>query len=85
MSFWLTPKQIRRRSEVARIRANKRWEIERQRQAALAAKDPAFTGLKILRRVVVIDNEQAVREAVIYSTDSNRSAQRKINRVLYPL
>ncbi len=84
MSFWHTPKQIRRRSEIARIRANRRWEMERQRQAEIAAKDPAFTGLKVIRRVVVIDNEQAVREATIYNVDSRRSACRKINRVLMP-
>ena len=83
MSKWNTIKAIRRKSEIARIRANKRWELDRARRAELAAKDPAFTGFRIVRRIIVIDNEKDVREAVIYSTDSIRSATQKLKRALH--
>ena len=82
MSKWNTIKSIRRKSEIARIRANRRWELDRKRRSDLAAKDPAFTGLRIIRRIVVIEGESTVREAVIYNIDSLRSARQKLNRVL---
>lgn len=83
MSKWNTIKAIRARSEIARQRAKRRWQLDRERRAALAAQDPAFSGRHILRRIVVIDHERIVREAVIYSTDSARSARRKLNNALY--
>jgi hypothetical protein len=43
--------------------AKRRWEMEDQRRERLAAQDPVFTGLEIVRRVVVIDREREVREA----------------------
>lgn len=84
MSNWNTIKAIRRKSEIARIRAKRRWELDRQRRASLAAKDPAFTDLAIIRRIIVIDHESSVKEAVIYSTDSRRAAANKIRRALNP-
>jgi alkyl hydroperoxide reductase subunit AhpC len=62
--------------------ANARWKLDRDRRAAMAAKDPAFTGLQIVRRIIVIDREQRVREAVIYAGDSARSARAKLKRIL---
>lgn len=62
--------------------ANRRWQIDRARRDALAAKDPAFTGLQIIRRIIVIDREVSAREAVFYDTDSARSARRKLRAVL---
>jgi hypothetical protein len=62
--------------------ANARWKMERKRQDELSAKDPVFTGLKIARRIIVIDFEQSVREAVIYECDSARSARAKIKSIL---
>jgi hypothetical protein len=70
---------------MARRRALIRWERERERRAVLAAKDPAFTGLRIARRVVVIDGEREVREVTIYETDSVREGRRKIREVLGPV
>jgi alkyl hydroperoxide reductase subunit AhpC len=69
-------------SERARRMAKRRWELDRQRRERLAAQDPIFTGLQIVRRIVVIDREQIVRECVIYAGDSFREAQRKTKRVL---
>lgn len=62
--------------------ATRRWELDRARRDALATKDPAFTGLRIVRRIIVIEREGSAREAVIYETDSARSARRKL-RALY--
>jgi hypothetical protein len=59
-----------------------RWDADRKRRDALAAANPVrFIG-RILRRVVVIDCESAVREAVIYDFDSYREAKRKERMIL---
>lgn len=39
---------------------------------------------RIVRRIVVIDNETTVREAVIWFWDSDREARRKLRAVLNP-
>ena len=77
-----TLRLIRARSEKARRMAKARWAADRKRRDASADKDPAFVGLRILRRIVVIDLEKTVREAVIYASDSARSARRKIRAVM---
>lgn len=79
-TFSLRKKQAA--SERGRRMAAARWENERRRQEELAAKDPAFSGLEIARRIVVIDRECAVRETVIYAGDSLRSARQKLRKVL---
>lgn len=84
MTNWLTRRKIAARSIKARERANRRWELDHARRDTLAAKDPAFTGLRIIRRIIVIDRELSAREAVIYECDSARSARRKLRGVLYP-
>ena len=60
-----------------------RWAAERRRREALAALDPV-RGMRIVRRVVVIDHEREVREAVLYDGDSAREARRKLRGVLSP-
>jgi hypothetical protein len=69
-------------SERARAKAKRRWELDRQRRERLAATDPIFAGLQIVRRIVVINRERTVREAVIYAGDSLREARRKQRVVL---
>lgn len=64
--------------------ANRRWELDRERRKKLAALTAEQYPSKIIRRVIVIDNETAVREAVIWSFDYAKDAHRKINSVLYP-
>lgn len=81
MSKWSTIKRIKRASEIARKRVNIRWNRLRAEQARLDAMEPVIER-KISRRVIVIDDETIVREAVIYSTDTHRDAKRKLARVL---
>lgn len=69
-------------SERGRRMANTRWRNERARQDAIAATDPMRVTGKIVRRIIVIDNEETAREAVIYDFDSMRNARRKLNAVL---
>lgn len=69
-------------SERGKRMAQRRWELDRIRRDRLAALDPIKFEGHILRRIVVIDNEKTVREAVIYDFDGYRSAKRKINGVL---
>ena len=62
--------------------ANARWQRDRERRTALAKVMAEQYPNQILRRIVVIDRERTVREAVIFAWDSAREAARKIRRVL---
>lgn len=62
--------------------ANARWKNERARQDAIAAADPLRVTGKIVRRIIVITEEQSVKEAVIYDFDSLRSARAKLRKAL---
>ena len=62
--------------------ANVRWakdRIERDRLAALTAEQHPT---RIVRRIVVIDDERTVREATFWSFESRRSWARKLRNVL---
>lgn len=74
----------RRASERGRQMAKRRWELDRQRCYKLAALTAEQFPTQILRRIVVIDNETTVREAVIFSFDSFAEARRKEKHVLLP-
>jgi hypothetical protein len=76
MSNWLTHKKIAARSIKARARANRRWELDRQRRAALAAMDPVR--FDVVRRIVVIDREITAREIVFYEHDRYTDRKRKL-------
>jgi len=77
-----------RRSRFAQARsrgramAKRRWSLDRQRRIHQAELALRCTPDQILRRIVVIDQERIVREAVIWSWDSYRSARRKLREVL---
>ena len=59
-----------------------RWDADRLRRDALAVADPTkFTG-RIVKRVIVIENETTVKEAAIYDFDSYREGQRRVQRLL---
>lgn len=62
--------------------AQARWAADRQRRARLAALAPLRHPGRIVRRIVVIDNEITVREVVLFDTDSVREARRKVAAVL---
>lgn len=82
---WKGPYQRRlqqRASERGKVAAARRWELDRRRRADLAAKDPIRVSAGIVRRIVVIDEERSVREAVIYDFDSVRSARRKLRVII---
>jgi hypothetical protein len=77
-----THKKIKAASERGKRMAAARWKIDAERRDRLAELDPIkFTG-KIVRRVIVIDAETTVKEAVIFDFDSFRSALRKTRSIL---
>jgi hypothetical protein len=64
--------------------ARRRWELDRERRDALEEaeeRDPLRATGKIVRRIVVIENEIAVKELVIRDWDSVREVNRKLARV----
>lgn len=69
-------------SERGRRMAKARWAKERERQARLSVLRAEQYPARIVRRIVVIDRETTVREAVIFDFDSLRGAQRKLRAVL---
>lgn len=69
-------------SERGRRMANRRWALDRQRRAQLAALTAEQYPNRIVRRIVVIDNERDVREATIWTWDSYREQHRKEQRIL---
>jgi hypothetical protein len=62
--------------------AKRRWELDRQRREKLAALTAKQYPNRIVRRIVVVDQEKLVREAVIWEWDSRREAARKLRAVL---
>lgn len=69
-------------SERGRRMANQRWRLDQERRNRLAVLTAEQHPAKIVRRIVVIDNETTVKEAVIWSFDSGRSRKRKEKEVL---
>jgi hypothetical protein len=82
MRKWFSIKAKKRASLNARRRANRRWEMDRQRRTALALKDPIQVGGRIVRRIVVIDNESQVKERTFYQFDRPCDWKRKEREVL---
>lgn len=78
--------RIRRKVKSARERgramANQRWKIDRERRDKEALLFAESYPNKIVRRIVVIDNETTVREAVFWTWDSRRHAASKLRNVL---
>jgi hypothetical protein len=77
---------IRRKVKAARERgrrmANRRWQLDRQRRNKLAALTAEQCPTRIVRRIVVIENETMVNEAVFWNFESKRSWRRKERQVL---
>jgi hypothetical protein len=71
-----------RASERGRRMARRRWELDRARRDKLAALTAEQCPSHIVRRVVVIDHEQTVREATFWSFESARYQRRKLREVL---
>lgn len=75
-------RKIKAASERGRRMAKRRWELDALRRERLAAIDPIQFSGRIVRRIVVIDNEKRVREVAIYDFDSEREWKRKERKVL---
>ena len=75
-------RKVKAAREQGRRMANRRWELDRQRRASLAALTVEQYPNQIVRRVVVIDNETTVRECVMRTWDSVRECRRKLRQVL---
>jgi hypothetical protein len=73
----------KRLSERGRKMAQARWRKDRERQEALARRDPD-PARGIARRIIVIEEERRVREVTIYEDDCLAKARRKVREVLYP-
>jgi hypothetical protein len=67
----------KRAAERGRKMARARWDQDRERRRALAALTAEQCPSHIVRRIVVIEHETTVREVVIWSFDSIRTARRK--------
>ena len=74
--------RIKAARERGRKMAAARWRIERMRRDQLAALSPEYYPGRILRRIVVIEEERTVREVILRESDSDREARRKIKWVL---
>jgi len=59
-----------------------RWVKDRERRNRRAAVTAEQYPQEIVRRIIVIDREREVREAVIFSWDSGREARRKLRAVM---
>ena len=62
--------------------AAERWRRDKAQRELWASVAPERMPAKIIRRIIVIDGETDVREAVFYDTDSLRDARRKLRDVL---
>ena len=82
MPISATQRKINRLRKQGQHAANIRWQRDQERRERLAAKDPVDTGIKIARRIIVIDRETDIREVVIYESDSRRLWLRKERQVL---
>lgn len=72
-----------RASEHGKKMAAERWRLDKEHRDKLSLLNPIQYPGKILRRIIVIDNEVNVKEAIMYDTDSMREARRKLKQVLY--
>jgi len=80
MSYWTRRKQAA--SERGRARAKRRWELDAQRRARRAAMAPIkFTG-RIVKRIIIIEEEVRAKEITIYDFDTFRDMKRKLRSVL---
>ena len=75
-------RKVRRLSEIGRAKANRRWELDRKRRDNIARMTAEEYPSKIVRRIVVIDNETEVRETVIWNFESARRVRQKQREAL---
>jgi predicted methyltransferase len=76
-----TRRAIQRASERGRLMARRRWQLDRERRDAIAAqdaRDPLRSPGRILRRFIVIDQDQTAHEIIIREGDSTRFINRRL-------
>lgn len=80
--------QQRERVNAAMVRGRlmtaTRWAWERERRRRMAELTPERRPGRIVRRVIVIDDERTVREAVLWADDSPAVVRGKLREVLKP-
>jgi len=69
-------------SERGRRMANRRWQLDRQRRDRLAALTAEQCPAEIVRRIIVIEHERDVKEAVFWNWESGRDRRRKLKAIL---
>lgn len=74
--------RIKRLSEQGRKAARVRWNRESEKRKRLDALDPVRVGGKVVRRIVVIDDECRVKERAFYEFDLACDWRRKMKEVL---
>lgn len=81
MRKWFNVKAAKKRSIKATERAIRGWKVRHARRDAMALKDPIRVGGKIVRRIIVIDNESLVKERSFYQFDRSCDTKRKLNEL----
>lgn len=84
MRISATHRKIKRLREQGRKAAVVRWQRDREKRAALDAKDPVQLGGKIVERLVRIIDESRVIERTFYEHDRPCDWKRKRREVLRP-
>jgi hypothetical protein len=79
---WFSVKKKKAASLKARFRAQKRWAKDREHREWLNTIDPIRFGGRIVRRIVVIDNESTVRERTFFQFDRACDWKRKLREIL---
>jgi len=74
-------KKIKAASERGRRRANARWDKDRAMRAVITESDPMKFEGRIVKRIVVIEQETKVREVVFYDFDRYNDRRRKLRAV----
>ena len=74
-------RKIKAARERGKRLAKARWDKDRAMRDRIAAIEPASFAAEIVRRVVVIDREKAVREIVFYAFDTYSDRRRKLREV----
>ena len=74
-----------RASERGKRMAARRWQLDRERRAKIAALTAELWPKGIRRRIIVIDNESSVRETTIWQFESVREQHRKQQQILQPI
>jgi hypothetical protein len=82
MNKWAQVRRINARRLKARERAKRTWVRRHAARDRIAALDPILVGGKIVRRIVVIDDESRVRERSFYEFDRACDWKRKLREVL---